>query len=389
MQIFFILLSLFWLVRFADTKERFSRPFLAASVFCFFLALLTKEASAFFAVIALLYGWGAAGRVKTPEGKRRFFRIAVFFSCAVILYFLLRVNALKCVFQPRYNIASCADVFTRYATSVKAFGEYLVILAAPVGLRFERTIPLASSPFEPQVLFGLLALAALGYAAFRLRGTKGAGFFGISWFLLNFIPVSNLLFPLNAFIAENWIQLPAIGVFLAVSSLAAGLFERFKGRALSRWLMVCLFIGIIIFYASLTVVRNFQYHDPIRWYLDAIRREPASVKLFNNMGVEYERRKDFDAAAEFYRKALELNPGHVTSLNNLANIYSANGRFDEAIELYKKALEAVPDNIFYMNNLGVAYIRKGDRESAVYWWKRSLGLNPDQPRIREYIEWNR
>ncbi|MCX5680495.1 MAG: tetratricopeptide repeat protein, partial [Candidatus Omnitrophica bacterium] len=233
-------------------------------------------------------------------------------------------------------------------------------------------------------------LALIIYTAVKLRRAKGPVFCGIMWYLINIIPVSNIFIPLNAYIAENWIQLPAIGIFLAVSSAAVYASERRTGVAPLK--MVCRMalpavILLAVVYSHLTISRNEEYRDPIIFYERALKYEPGASKLYNNLGREVEDRLgDTDKAGSLYKKAIEASPANVNALNNLANIYSASGRFDEAIRLFNKGLEVDKDNVTLLNNLGVAYIRKGDKNSALYNWRRSVELNPDQPQINGYIK---
>jgi tetratricopeptide (TPR) repeat protein len=391
MEIFFLLLALLFLVKCVSPPDGLRYGPLLMSCGSFLLALLAKEASLFFLFIVLLYGAQRLGPDGTPEDRKKWFAIYGSFFLIAILYGLLRMQAVKALVYTRYNVVASFGILARLLTAVKAFGNYLLLLVAPAGLHFERTIPVANSICEPAVLGSLAALSAVIYVTIRLRKAKGPLYFGLLWFFTFFIPVSNVLVPLNAFIAENWIQVPAIGMFLVASALVARCSTTAARPRILRaacGMALPLFLISLPLYAFLTVTRNGQYRDPIGFYENELRYEKTSVKLLNNLGYEYESRKEINKAIELYKKALAVKPDHVTTLNNLANIYSGAGRYDEAIALYTRALAIDPGNTVFLNNLGVAYIRKGDKRSALYCWRKSLSLNPTQPQIKSYVERN-
>ncbi|MFA6610711.1 MAG: tetratricopeptide repeat protein, partial [Candidatus Omnitrophota bacterium] len=357
----------------------------------FFLALLTKESALFIVVFAILCGLYTIKTSKISGIKMKWASACIVLAAVIALYLLMRTNAIKTFYTPQFNVAAHMGAMARILTAAKAFLLYLSVLLLPIGLHFERTVPAAGSLFDPYVLMAICAAGCLIYAAMISSKRKEPEFYGLLWFFAMFIPVSNFVIPLNSFAAENWIQMPAIGIFLAASAYAVRLYEERRADPLLNIvgkLPLVLLVAALIFYSFLTIKRNEEYKDPILFYESALKYEPDSVKLLNNLGLEYEIRKDAVKAEALYKKVLNIKPDHVATLNNLANAYSARGQYDDAIGLYSKALSVSPENKMFINNLGVAYVRKGDKQNAVRCWKRSLELDPDQPQIKEYIKWN-
>jgi len=76
---------------------------------------------------------------------------------------------------------------------------------------FPSNLHLERSVYDPVALLG-----AFLWGAVRKGTGQKARIFGATWFLLAYLPTSNL-FDLNATVAEHWLYLPSIGflIFLA------------------------------------------------------------------------------------------------------------------------------------------------------------------------------
>ena len=58
----------------------------------------------------------------------------------------------------------------------------------------------------------------------------------------------------------------------------------------------------------------------------------------------------------------------------------------KALEAGLKAVEVQPRNTAALNNLAVTYARLDRIEDAAELWRRSLAIDPNQERIRAYLE---
>jgi signal transduction histidine kinase len=115
--------------------------------------------------------------------------------------------------------------------------------------------------------------------------------------------------------------------------------------------------------------------------------QKGKANSYNNIGVNYWAKGDFEIALSFYYKSLEigeeLNDDNLTSacINNIAMIYSRLKQYDKAIELYKSAeqiavsLENVHDQIKYNNNIGNVFMRMGKYEEASLYFSPNLELS--------------
>ena len=138
-------------------------------------------------------------------------------------------------------------------------------------------------------------------------------------------------------------------------------------------------------------------------YLEqAILLDQSYGSAYNNLGLAYDSKGDYDKAIEYYQKALKINlkkpgpehPDVARNYNNMGEAYREKGDYDKAIEYYQKSLKINlkklepehPDVAFNYNNLGLAYDSKGDYDKAIEYYKKSLEINlkklgPEHPSV--------
>jgi tetratricopeptide (TPR) repeat protein len=72
-------------------------------------------------------------------------------------------------------------------------------------------------------------------------------------------------------------------------------------------------------------------------YSKAIEIDPKLVKAYNNRGIAYIWKKQYDLAVADFNKAIELDPNNGKAYNNRAIVYSYQGENDKARQDLKKA----------------------------------------------------
>ena len=96
---------------------------------------------------------------------------------------------------------------------------------------------------------------------------------------------------------------------------------------------------------------------------------------FNNRGVVYKFRGEYDHALEDYNQAILLNPGFASAYNNRGVIHRLGGDYDRAIKDYDQAiwLDSTIPAVFY--NRAIAYSEKQDYERAIADFEVVLRFN--------------
>jgi hypothetical protein len=279
----FILLSFIFYVKQIRSHKAIS--LWIAMLFCYLCALLSKEHSLILPLLLLLYHYVFREKIK----------IKYFLSILgiTLLYILSRGIMLR-------SIASSTSVNSTLLQRVPGFfvaiAEYFRLLLLPFNLHMEYGSRLFSF-MDREAGLGILILFILLIYAFRERGRSRLISFFIFWFFITLLPVSNL-YPINAFMAEHWLYLPAIGFFLILANAITFLYNKEKLRAIAVFLIVCL----VSFYSYLTVRQNEYWRDSIAFCTRTLRYAPNSWRCHNELGIEYENsRRNKEAVAAIAR----------------------------------------------------------------------------------------
>lgn len=354
LALFFILLALI------AYRQRWHRSgahlWALASLGAFCLALLSKEMALIFPALLILYDVA----LEPPTGSRdlasRVARRYLPYVLVVVLYGGLRHLVPNLYAAPRW--APSLSIGQRILLSVKVFCEYLWLLAVPRNLHMERSVPVPSSFLDVQVLGGASALALmLGLAWWGWRRARSLPL-GIGWFILGFLPISNL-YPLNAYIAEHWMYLPGIGLFLVA---AVGI-DALPSYAHRRWAIGLLAV-LLAFYGWTAIRRNGDWRDEATFYAVTLRDAPRSWRVQANLGNMYLAKGEFDPSIEAFQSALRMYPFDVVSYIGMGEAYERLGRDQEAIAQFEKALLIRPGATRAHIRLAELYLKMGLKDRA-------------------------
>lgn len=98
---------------------------------------------------------------------------------------------------------------------------------------------------------------------------------------------------------------------------------------------------------------------------------------FNNRGMAYDNKGQYDRAIEDYNEAIRLNPNSASAFNNRGIVYEKKRQYDRAIEDYKKSIGLDPNDADTFYNRGGAYYRKSDYDNAIADYDRAIaGFDP-------------
>ena len=120
-----------------------------------------------------------------------------------------------------------------------------------------------------------------------------------------------------------------------------------------------------------------QVNMAIEHYSHAIELAPNSAEAYNNRGVAYGEKGDFNRAIADYIKAIQLKPDLVEAYNNRGNAHCDMDDPAFAIEDFNKAIELKPDYAEAYNNRGTAYKNKGDNDCAIKDCSTAIQLKPN------------
>ena len=110
--------------------------------------------------------------------------------------------------------------------------------------------------------------------------------------------------------------------------------------------------------------------------------------IYDNRGVEYAAKRDFDHAFADYDEAIRIDPKFAFPYSNRGDARRLNGDVDQALADLNQAIRLDPDfgNAYY--NRGLAWEAKGEPQKALSDFKKYAELapgNPDGPRAIERV----
>lgn len=370
----FILLAFIMFIKYTQSSLK-RRKYYIYSIISFILALLSKETAVMFPFILLLYDY-SVGTTETIKLREKIIYHYSPFVIIVLIYAWLRLYVLNFGPWP----ASGINFYIKLLTAFKSFILYIKLLLLPFDLHMDRSISMATSLVNFTVL-GSIALLILMVIAVKKAGRNyKIVLFSALWFLIFFLPTSNLLAYLPRSMLEHWIYFPSIGFFII---LATGIVKLLEMPVIvnSKNIVIPVFTAVISIYAMLTIRQNTVWENPITLYQNMLKYHPDNIAARGNLGNAYASIGMLDEAIREYNIALKVNPGLAELHGNLANVYINKGLLDDAIKELEEAKKLNPNYITAYNNSGSIYFSKGLFDDAEKEYKKGLILNPDNPQV--------
>jgi tetratricopeptide (TPR) repeat protein len=294
---------------------------------CFLIALCGKEIAFVWIALFLVYLF-AFERSRSVRGK---IGVTGLLLGVLALYLVLRHLPGSRAPQPGPEADPLPE---RLLLMFCALGQYTSLLFFPANLHMERTLwtgqdycGLASwwGALRGNGLFalGMLTICLFVFAcSSRLPGRR-MRVFGVVWFLLGFLPISNL-FPLNAQVAEHWIYLASAGYILMLAGFACAVPAR------HRRLLLAAMPVLVAALCVRTAFRAAEWADPETFYKQTIAAGGSSDRVSVNLAELYADRGDLKEAEAVLRNAIRCYPGLVTARLELGRIMVGEGRAKQA-----------------------------------------------------------
>ena len=313
---------------------------------------------------------------------------------------LLLVGFLSCAFRvwftgttiermdPHSNpVAAEENASVRFLSYALVHGMYGKLLAWPARLCYDYSydaVPLVRSFSDVRLLLPLAAYASfaqmLTVAAgrFRYRAFKNTVFeaplLGIAIFLLGFVPMSNILFPVGTMIAERLLYIPSAGLLLALCGFAQ---QQFSATWLPKFAAV---VGIL--HAHLTAQRVLEWSSPESITVADAAKQKRSVRVQYNFGAHLLSAQRYDEALSAFRLVMEIDPSDrdCMPLYRAGQIHFYQKNYAVAEQLLEKAVQGQfsplilnEEEVFHDYALALWFMEKP--HDAVMNFEKSLAIN--------------
>ncbi|MBA2744186.1 MAG: tetratricopeptide repeat protein [Chthoniobacterales bacterium] len=306
----------------------------AAAALSLVLALCSRESACIWVLLFLVHLF-AVERQATQRGKWIVLAVCV---SIVALYATLR--QLPAGTAP-VSTASSSDTMSRGVLMLRALGDYGRLMVWPANLHVERTVETPmwlrnATSWRSRIANEYLTILGVGVATLLVFGAarKGAAqqirAFGAVWFIIAYLPISNLL-PLNATVAEHWLYLPSVGFLLFLLGCYLELRSSFR-----RYVSAVACIAVVALSAR-SFVRSGDWVSPETFYRHAIASGAAKTRMALNLGLIYAEQGNYAKAEQLLRKVVEMSPDYVMGQNALAHLLLNEGKREEAERVFSVA----------------------------------------------------
>jgi tetratricopeptide (TPR) repeat protein len=360
--IFFLLC----LVAYTIYVKRGWRPAYGLAIAALALGLMAKPMVVTTPFILLLLDFWPFQRIDRDTARQRLmekipFVLAVIPSIAATLF----------AQRQAMPTMSAVPVLLRFANAAISYVKYLGKTLWPTNLSVLYPFPSRISPSEAAICAAVVLGASV--MAYLLRRTFPWIFVGWFWFVGTLIPVIGIVQVGIQSMADRYMYLPHIGLFIAIVWTAAYLL---RDLSRARIALPAVAAAIILIFAAIA-------HAQVRYWKDSVSLFQHAVAVTSNnkfahlkLGDGLLERGDYEAAEREYRSAEGFKPA-ANVYRGLALALSGQGKLAAAAEAAKRATEANPNSFDAWANLGYIQLARGNAAQAQDSLTRSLLLKSD------------
>lgn len=376
----FLLSSFISYYKFIDGIGRKKWLWFMGTLLAFALALFSKQVSIVFPLSLIAYEY-----IFVPEEKRFLTKNHVLLSGGLLVGSVLLLAYVLAVLdfnhlKDSYGLKGYSgelSLYTVMITSARSFWGYIGLLVWPNKLCPDHLVKLSSSLHDPLTMLSWAGVISVVTLAFLLARRRPILSFGLFWFLIHYLPVSNLI-PSAYILADRYMYIPSAGFCIAVSYLGHYIYHQLRSFNPRVVIAGTAVIGtmVIISYAQKTIAYNSYWKNENALWQYTLQCNPRSFIAYNNLGNHYSRDKSYQKAIENFTQAIEL--GFVRGYYNRGNVHYILENNAAAIQDYSQAITwtanwAEPH--FWRGNV---YLRLKKNNKAIEDYNRALEIDSDK-----------
>ncbi len=371
---FFLLSAIisYWKAVSASHEEERNR--LIFTLGLFLLGLLSKPSAVIFLPLVFLINYFYFDHQQHYR-RRAWFYIGSLFLCVL-------VTAMT-IFGTAADVEKYSFHGGSYATNLfvmmTVFWKYWLLLIFPYHQNILYSSPIYRSMLNPPVLYSALGIFSFLLILFILRKREKSIVFWLAWFLVGFIPVSNLIAPLPSIMNDRYLYIPIVGFFAAMFLLMEKLSQGFlfgSKNSQGRIATVGLVTILIFPYSILTMQRIPDWKTAETLWESALKRAPREdSRIYYFYGINQLDKGEFERSVTLLKKSLALHPS-IDVLLALGTACVAAGKYDEAEKYLKEVIERDPKRSGAYDQLAVTYRKLKRYEDAQPLFEHAIQLQP-------------
>jgi len=313
----------------------------------FALALLAKEPAVTLVALATLYEHCCREDRNSTSIRLKFSRYGPLWLVA-LAYLVFRIHFVGGLAARSQFPSMGLDVVILSALALA--GQYIWKLFWPAMLCAFYPFRMSTSPSDPRVIAGALALTALAFLIFFLWNRARLVSFGLLFFFVNLAPVFYAPWMAANVFTERYLYLPSVGFCWALGWAGTTLWRalgvssdarpavrrlwgvgRFWAPRLWRAVMVISAVAVASLCTLRIIRRNRDWHDDETFYKATLALQPDAYIMHINLAALYLDRDNLDNAERELRAADKIAPDYPLILNDFGLLYLKRKRYDEAL----------------------------------------------------------
>jgi tetratricopeptide (TPR) repeat protein len=303
-------------------------------------ALLSKEHAVTLLLLIPLRDWFVTGSVRQLRARLSLYGVLVGVTVVWLVWrqFVVVQEFHPSLLPPEVLPLAHLTWLNRFLSAVLLQWYYLFKLLLPTGLQGVYAVsdlPLLVD--TPLSLRGVMALSSVVAAlALLVRGWRRRWLVAlpVACYLTAFVLTANLFFPIGVTFAERLAYFPSLWFCAGVAVLAGALFDRPRTRRVG----LVVSGGYLLLLLALTVVRNADFSNELRYWEADLRQNPGDhLALINYVGqlIGEERWPEVESA---YAQIFEIVPEFAYAYRSRFNFLYDTQRYAEAHAAINKAL---------------------------------------------------
>jgi protein O-mannosyl-transferase len=231
-----------------------------------------------------------------------------------------------------------------------------------------------------QVAAAAIVFLALSALVWRHREQKYLTV-GWLWYLGTAFPTIGLIQAGRQGMADRYVQLPLIGIFIAIVWFVAGAFTREQEHKVSPAIAAAAFAAILLVFALGTRRQIAYWHDSETLFTHALQVTTHNGTAENNLGVALMEKGDMAGAFPHLLAAVQYSPDLGNAHYNFGVLLQRQGHLPAAANEYRLAIAHagdVQEAAQAHNNLGVIDLTQNNLPAAMGEFDKALALNPNE-----------
>jgi protein O-mannosyl-transferase len=359
---FFFISSAYVYLKYLKSQQKW---FYFLSLFLFFLSCLSKAMAVTLPFILILFEY------KLSINFRKYIAGKIPFFVLSAVFIIINLNVAY------YNFDLM--VFSPYERIILVFYSLLFY-------PFKAIFPFSQSAIYAYPVFNNLILymipifcISLLFILFKIKDKTKTIKFGLLFYIITVLPVLPVLPFGISYIADRFVYIPIIGLFIIVLKIAENILKKYSYLIYKP--VYCIYFltsAIILTYGIASYSRCLIWKDTGTLMKDVIEKDNESYHAYYILASYYYENNDFGNSISCYNSAVKLRPGFACTYFNLGNVYVKAGQFYKAIENYNIAVKLNPIDKEAYNNMGLAFEYLGDYNNALKYYSISaeMGYEP-------------